>query len=72
MTDTYVTDPYVTDPYVMDDVPPTASALSRRNVISGIALLGAAGVAYARQPQPGPTKLGKGGLDAIIPKNFAN
>jgi EpsI family protein len=55
-----------------DDVSPTAPALSRRNVLTGIALLGAAGVAYARQPQPGPTQLGKGGLDGIIPKNFGN
>lgn len=62
----------MTDTYMTDDVTPGASALSRRNVLSGIALLGAAGVAYARQPQPAPTKLGKGGLDAIIPKNFAN
>ena len=55
-----------------DDAPPSVSALSRRNVLTGIALLGAAGMAHARQPQPGPTKLGKGGLDAIIPKTFAD
>ncbi len=55
-----------------DDVNPSASALSRRNVLTGLALVGAAGVAYARQPQPGPTQLGKAGLDGIIPKNFGN
>ena len=55
-----------------DDRPPSASALSRRNVLTGLALVGAAGVAYARQPQPGPTQLGKDGLDGVIPKNFAN
>jgi Protein of unknown function (DUF3485) len=53
-----------------DDGAPSASALSRRNVLTGLGLLGAAGVAYARQPQPGPKQLGKGGLDALVPKNF--
>ena len=53
-----------------DDVPPSASGLSRRNVLTGLGLLGAAGVAYARQPQPGPKQLGEGGLDALVPKNF--
>jgi EpsI family protein len=55
-----------------DDVTPSAPALSRRNILTGIALMGAAGVAYARQPQPGKTQLGKDGLDGIIPKNFGN
>lgn len=55
-----------------DDVTPSAPALSRRNVLTGLALIGAAGVAYARQPQPVPTQLGKAGLDGIIPKNFGN
>ena len=55
-----------------DERAPSASALSRRNVLTGIALIGAAGVAYARQPQPAPTQLGKAGLDGIIPKNFGN
>lgn len=54
------------------DETPTAPALSRRNILTGIALLGAAGVAYARQPQPVPTQLGKAGLDGIIPKNFGD
>ena len=53
-----------------DDVSPSASGLSRRNVLTGLGLLSAAGVAYARQPQPGPKQLGKGGLDALVPKNF--
>ncbi len=55
-----------------DDVTPSAPALSRRNILTGIALLGAAGVAYARQPQAAPSQLGKAGLDGIIPKNFGN
>lgn len=55
-----------------DEITPSASALSRRNVLTGIALVGAASVAYARQPQPAPTQLGKAGLDAIIPKNFGD
>lgn len=53
-----------------DDTPPTTSALSRRNVLAGAALLGAAAVAHARQPQPMPKQLGKGGLEALIPNNF--
>jgi EpsI family protein len=53
-----------------DDTPPTTNALSRRNVLTGAALLGAATLAYVRQPQPMPKQLGKGGLDALIPKNF--
>jgi EpsI family protein len=46
-----------------DDVMPSRSGLSRRNVLTGLALVGAAGVAYARQPQPGPKHLGKEGLE---------
>jgi EpsI family protein len=55
-----------------DDTVPGVSALSRRNVITGLALMSAAGIAYARIPQPGPKQLGKNGLDALIPKNFGN
>jgi EpsI family protein len=53
-----------------DEATPGANALSRRNVLTGLALLSAAGVAYARQPQPEPKQLGKDGLDGLIPKNF--
>ncbi len=53
-----------------DDVTPSVSGLSRRNVLTGLGLLGAASVAYARQPQPGPKQLGKDGLDGLVPKNF--
>jgi EpsI family protein len=52
-----------------EDIPPTRAKLSRRNVLTGLTLLGAAGIAHARQPQPGPKHLGKGGLDAIIPND---
>ena len=53
-----------------DPISPSATALSRRNMLTGLALLGAAGVAFARQPQPGPKHLGKGGLAALIPKQI--
>lgn len=53
-----------------DDVTPSTGALSRRNVLTGAALLGAAAIAYVRQPKPMPKQLGKGGLDALIPKDL--
>ena len=54
----------------MSDDTPRGPAMSRRNVLTGVALLGAAGVAYARQPKPDTLKLGKGGLDALVPKQL--
>jgi EpsI family protein len=50
------------------ETPSPSTALSRRNVVTGLALMGAAGFAYARTPQPGPKQLAKDGLDALIPK----
>jgi EpsI family protein len=55
-----------------DDVKPRSADLSRRNILTGLALLGAAGVASARQPKAGPKHLGKGGLDALIPKRLGD
>ena len=55
-----------------EDVTPSTASLSRRNVLTGLALMGAASVAYARQPQVGPKHLGKGGLDALIPKQLGD
>ena len=57
---------------MIDDVKPSAASLSRRNVLTGLALMGAASVAYARPPQAGPKHLGKGGLDALIPKQLGD
>ena len=57
---------------MIDDVKPSTASLSRRNVLTGLALMGAASVAYARQPQAGPKHLGKGGLDALIPKQLGD
>jgi EpsI family protein len=51
-----------------DSDTPAPSALSRRNVLTGLTLIGAAGFAYARMPKPGPKQLGKDGLDGLIPK----
>ena len=53
-----------------DEARPDASVLSRRNVLTGLALIGAAGVAHLRQPQPSTKKLDKGGLDALVPKQL--
>ncbi len=47
-----------------------ARLLSRRNVLTGAALVGAATLAHARQPKPMPKQLGKGGLDALVPKTL--
>lgn len=41
--------------------------ITRRNVITGLAMMGAAGVAYARQPVPYAKKMKKGTLDTLIP-----
>ena len=49
---------------------PLPSALSRRNILTGLALMGAASVAYARMPQQGAKILGKAGLDPLIPKKL--
>ncbi len=57
------------DPSVAPDTPP-AAGLSRRNMLTGLALLGAAGIAHSRQPQPGPKHLGRGGLNALVPKTI--
>lgn len=53
-----------------DSETPAPSVLSRRNVITGLALIGAAGFAYARTPQPGPKQLGKDGLGSLVPKKI--
>ena len=54
----------------MTDESISTRGISRRNVLTGVALLGASAVAHARQPQPGPSQLGKEGLDGIVPTNF--
>lgn len=41
--------------------------ITRRNVITGLAMMGAAAVAHARQPIPYAKKMKKGTLDTLIP-----
>lgn len=44
--------------------------LSRRNMLLGVALIGASAVGYARQPRPIVKPLPRDGLDTLIPKRI--
>ncbi|MFM9978660.1 MAG: exosortase-associated protein EpsI, V-type [Sphingomonadaceae bacterium] len=44
-----------------------AAGISRRNFVIGGALIGAAGVAYARQPRTMQPRIPKGRIDAMLP-----
>lgn len=46
--------------------------ITRRNVITGIAMMGAAAVAHARQPVPYAKKMAKGTLDKLIPTKIGD
>jgi EpsI family protein len=48
------------------------SSISRRNFIIGGALIGAAGVAYARQPRTALPRVPKGKIDAMLPAKIGN
>jgi EpsI family protein len=50
----------------------TESLVTRRNVITGLAMMGAAAVAHARQPQPYAKKMAKGTIDKLIPKKIGD
>lgn len=43
------------------------SVITRRNLITGLAMMGAAGIAHARQPVPYARKMSKETLDKLIP-----
>jgi EpsI family protein len=46
--------------------------ITRRNVITGLAMVGAAAVAHARQPVPYAKKMAKGTLDKLIPTKIGD
>jgi len=46
--------------------------LTRRNVITGLAMTGAAGVAFARQPQPYAKRMAKGTIEKLIPTTIGD
>lgn len=46
--------------------------LTRRNVITGLAMTGAAGVAFARQPKPSTKRMAKGTIDKLIPTTIGD
>jgi EpsI family protein len=48
------------------------SLITRRNVITGIAMMGAAAVAHVRQPVPYAKKMAKGTLDKLIPTKIGD
>lgn len=46
--------------------------LTRRNVIAGLAMVGAAAVAHARQPQPLAKHMAKGTIEKLIPTTISD
>jgi EpsI family protein len=50
----------------------TDGMITRRNVITGIAMMGAGGVASARPPMPYAKKMAKGTIDKLIPAQIGD
>lgn len=46
--------------------------ITRRNVIAGIAMMGAAAIAHARQPKPYAKRMAKGTIEKLIPQRIGD